>query len=111
VIDMAILPLTARFKSYRGSKENLRRKSVAAAVVAQRISTYVNGLIANNPREIQQYMFASIARDLGLTTEEVRSAISDGGYNGITFGVREDDRRELARFKTGCAQKNAGPAG
>ncbi len=97
---MAALPLTAQFKSYRGSKENLRRKSVQDAFVAQRIATYVNGLVANNPDETQQYIFASIAHDLGVTTEEVRSAISDGGYNGITFGVREENRRALARFKT-----------
>jgi hypothetical protein len=95
---MAILPLTARFKHYRGSKEALHRKSSEAAAVAQRVANHVNTLIANNPDETQQYFFGSIAHDLGLTTDQVRSAISDGGYNGITLRVSKEDRVALARF-------------
>jgi len=93
---MPNLPITPRFKHYRGAKENLQRKSHEAARTARLIADHVNKLIANNPDQIQQYMFANIAHDLGVTTEQVRSAISTGG-NGITIGVDEDDRRELVR--------------
>jgi hypothetical protein len=51
------------------------------------------------------YTFDSIARNLGLTVDEVRSALPEGGYNGISFGVREEDRRALARFKTAPTEK------
>ena len=43
--------------------------------------------------------------NVGVTSEEVRSALPDGGYNGISFGVREEDRRALARFKTAPTEK------
>jgi hypothetical protein len=95
---MVHLPLTARFTDYRGSKDNLRRKATENAVTARRIADHVNGLIANNPDDVQQYFFASIAHDLGVSDEDVRSAISDGGYNGMTLRVTEYDRRELARY-------------
>jgi hypothetical protein len=67
--------------------------------MAHRVAEHVNMLIANNPDAIQEHMFASIAHDLGLSTDQVRSAISDGGYNGITIRVTEDARRELVRYK------------
>ena len=53
---MAALPLIAQFEIYRGSKENLLRKSAEKALVAERIATYVNGLVANNPDEKQMYV-------------------------------------------------------
>lgn len=96
---MPLLPLTPDFKVYRGSKENLRRKATEYNAIAQRVADHVNTLVANNPDEIQQYMFASIARDLRLTIDQVRSAIPDGGYNGITFSVLEAERQALARYK------------
>jgi hypothetical protein len=105
IVEIAPLPLAAQFDIYRGSKEYLLRKSAEKALVAERIATYVNGLVANNPDEKQMYTFASIARNLGVTSEEVRSALPDGGYNGISFGVREEDRRALARFKTASTEK------
>jgi hypothetical protein len=87
-------------KNYRGSKENLRRKTAQQNATGHRIARHVNTLVANNPAEIQQYIFAMIAHDLGIATDEVRSAISDGGYNGITICVTEDARREMNRFKS-----------
>jgi hypothetical protein len=92
-------PIRPHLKSYRGSKDNLRRRAAEYNAKANKIAEHLNTLAANNPAEIQQYMFVYIARDLGFTTEEVRSAISDGGSNGITLGVREDDRRALATYK------------
>ena len=92
-------PLTPNLKSYRGSKPNLTRKNHDYNAMATRVAHHVNVLVADNPNETQQYMFARIAAELGLTTDQVRSAISDGGWNGITVFVTQDDRQELARYK------------
>jgi hypothetical protein len=81
------LPVRPAFDDYRGSKENRLRKAAEFNSMAQRVADHVNSLAANDPHR-QQYMFASIARDLGLTTDQVRSALPDGGYNGITLSVR-----------------------
>jgi hypothetical protein len=97
---MPILPLRPRLKSYRGSKENLHRKNTDYNAMASRVAEHLNTLIANNPDEIQQYFFGMIALDLGLTVEQVWSAISDGGHNGITIRVTEQDRQGMARYKT-----------
>jgi|SRR5947209_5025833 len=96
---MTTFPIRAHRKSYRGSKADLQRMAADYNAKANRVAEHLNTLAANNPAEIQQYMFADLARDLGFTTEEVRSAISDGGYNGITLGVREEGRRALASYK------------
>jgi hypothetical protein len=96
---MSRLPVTPKFKLYRGSKEKLRRQAAAHNAMAQRVADHVNTLAANNPDEVQQYLFATIADDLGLTTDQVRSAISTGGHNGITFGVRDAERAALANCK------------
>jgi|GEM_PF-2408242 len=98
---MANIPLTPHLKNYRGSKEALRRKTAAFNAMAHRVADHVNTLMANNPSEIQQYHFYEIAHDLGLSVDDVRSAISDGGYNGITLGVRDEGRQALACFKRG----------
>lgn len=95
---MPNLPLQPSLRNYRGSNEARRRKITEYNRVAHRVAEHVNRLIANDPKEIQQYFFASLAHDLGFDVDDVRSAISDGGYNGITFGVTEDDRKELARY-------------
>lgn len=96
---MSIFPLRAHQKVYRGAKEKLRREAAEVNAKRHRITEYVNSLAANDPREIQQYSFASIARELGVTDDDVRGAIGDGGYNGITFGVRDAEREALASYK------------
>lgn len=96
---MPILPLSPHLKTYQGAKPELRRKNSAANATAVRIAEYVNGLIANNPDDLQQYYFASIASDLDVTTDQVRNAISDGGFNGITISVRAEDRQKLKRYE------------
>jgi hypothetical protein len=98
-----ILPISPRLKRYSGSKPELMRKSLSEQAIAIKIAEHVNALIANNPSEIQQYIFADIASDLDVTTEQVRSAISDGGYNGITLRVREVDREKLKRYISNLA--------
>lgn len=97
---MPNLPIQPRLKRYRGSKENLRRKTANYNAAAHKVADHVNRLIANNPSDVQQYMFASVAHDLGFTVDDVRSAISDGGYNGRTFWVTEEDRKELEPYKS-----------
>lgn len=96
---MPELPLQPQLVIYRGSKENLRRRADEKNAIRHRVAEYVNQLAANNPDEMQQYFFGNIARELGVPEEEVRSAISDGGYNGITLGVRGPEREALARYK------------
>jgi len=95
---MPYLPLEPNLKRYRGGNQNLQLRNAQANALAQRIADHVNRLIACDPHEMQQYFFAQIALDLGCTTEAVRSAISDGGYNGITLRVSKDDRCALARY-------------
>ncbi|MCC8944199.1 hypothetical protein H8A97_03555 [Bradyrhizobium sp. Arg62] len=93
------LPLQPRLDPYRGSKDNLRRKKVQHNAMARRVVDHLNTLIANNPADRQQYLYYYVARDLGLTAEEVESAVMYGGHNGITVGVTEEGRRALASYK------------
>lgn len=96
---MSIFPIEPQLEVYRGSKENLRRRANEKNAIRHRVAEHVNRLAANNPDECQQYTFATIARELGVPVDEVRAALGDGGYNGITFGVRGPDREALARYK------------
>ena len=84
----------------RALRMHPRRKTAEYNEMATRVVEHVNALIANNADENQQYMFAEIAIDLGLTADQVRSAISYGGHNGITIHVTEEDRVALARYKS-----------
>jgi hypothetical protein len=95
---MPELPVSPRFKRYRGANPNLQRKAAEEATTAQRIADYVSAKIANDPNEHQQILFGFIAIELGVTTEQVRRALP-GGYNGWTFRVDEDDWKALERFK------------
>lgn len=96
---MPVLPLVPHVSRYRGGKRDLQLKNAQANAVAQRVADHINRLIADDPHELQQYLFANIARDLGVSVDVVRAAISDGGYNGITIRVSADDRVALARYK------------
>jgi hypothetical protein len=92
------LPVTPYFKRYRGAKLNLQRKAAEESRAAQRIADYVNARIANDPDEVQQIIFAFVAIEVGVTTEQVRRALP-GGFNGWTFRVDENDRKALERYK------------
>src|SRR5687768_7688690 len=96
---MTIVPLLARWDPYRGQKQNLRRKAQEHNEMANRVVAHLNALIANNPEEVQQYSYAVVAHELGLTADEVYSAIRGGGHNAITIKVTAEDRRNLAPFK------------
>lgn len=86
-------------KIYRGSKEDLRRRSAENFKTAHRIADHIKRLIANNPNEVQRYHFADIARSLGVTIDQVRDTLSDGRHNEITLRIDAADRRELERHK------------
>ncbi|RWM94042.1 MAG: hypothetical protein EOR86_17805 [Mesorhizobium sp.] len=73
---MPILPLVPHVRGYRGGKRDLQLKNAEVHMQARRIADHVNCLIANDPGELQQYFFTSIARDLGVSVEVVRAAIS-----------------------------------
>lgn len=96
---MATIPLTPHLKSYRGAKQDLQRKTAEKNQRYHRIADYVNHLIANDPRPSQQYLFALIAAELKVDVQDVRFAISDGGYNGITLQIFDNDRPALERYK------------
>lgn len=96
---MPLLPLRPRVKGYRGSKPELQRKAAREAATEVRIAEWFNRQIANNPSEVQVHIFADAAHALGVTVEQVRNAVGDGGHNGITIRVTEQDRAELARFR------------
>lgn len=102
---MAEIPLRPNLKRYMGSKPELQRRAAAQNAMAQKIADYVNRRMAVNPSEIQQYLFADIGREVGASADDVRAAISDGGHNGITLGVRGEARRALAQ----CEPKAGDP--
>jgi 16S rRNA C1402 N4-methylase RsmH len=95
------LPSIPRYKRYRGSKPQLQRKNAQEIETAHRIAKEFFRRVADNPLELQVHYFATIAADLGVTTEQVRAAIGGGGYNGITLRIDQTDRRELERYKSG----------
>lgn len=93
------LPLQSRLKGYQGADPKKRRKVAEYNAMAQRVVDHLNTLIANDPDPMQQYFWHGIARDLGLTADEVRAAVMYGGHNGITVDVTEENRKAVARYK------------
>ncbi|MBP0116384.1 hypothetical protein [Bradyrhizobium vignae] len=93
------LPLQPRLKGYRGADPKKRRKAAEHNEMARRVVDHVNKLIANNPEPSQQYLWYEVARDLGLTVEDVESAVMYGGHHGVTVGITEESRRSLAAYK------------
>lgn len=97
---MTRFPVQPKLKQYRGSNARLQRKNHEFNTVAHRAAAHLNRLVANNDSENQQYMFADIAYDIEASVDDVRSAISDGGYNGRTFmGITEEERKALVHYK------------
>lgn len=97
---MSRFPVRPKLKQYRGSNEKLERKNRDYNAMAHKVAAHLNGLVANNPNATQQYMFADIAYTLGYSAEEVRSAVSNGEYNGITFqDISDEERRDLEGYK------------
>ena len=90
---MSLLPLRPHLKVYRGPNACTRQKVAAHNILAQRIAEHVNTLVANDPRPIQNYTFAKIAADLGLTKVQVRSAVSGSVHDRLTFSVTNAHRQ------------------
>lgn len=89
---MIKLPLHPRLKGSTATNAEFNRQ-------AQRIIDHLHRLIAANPNETQQYEYADLARDLGLSVDVVGAAIAYGGNNGITVTVSDHDRKKLARLQ------------
>jgi hypothetical protein len=94
-----MVPLQPRIKKYSGSNERQRQKVNEQNSLHLTIVDYINGLVANDPEELQQYFFGDIALDLGVSVDRVMDAIKNGGVRGITVRVRQEDRPALARYK------------
>jgi hypothetical protein len=100
---MPTLPIKPKLKCYRGLKEKLHRKIENHNRIAYRVTNHINKLIANNPDEMQEYLFDVLVADLSLTTDEVHAAIMEGDGitvrdEGITVRVTNEDRRALAPY-------------
>jgi hypothetical protein len=96
---MTKLPLQPRLDGYRGSDRKKQLKASEHNAMARRVVDHLNNQIANDPDERQQYLYYEIARELELTVEQVESAVMYGGHNGITVGIDEEGRQQLARYR------------
>lgn len=96
---MPDLPFKGRGYRYSGRDERKQQKTAEKNRMVAAIARHANKLVADNPREIQQLYFASIAHELGYDVEIVRHALSKGGYNGITLRVTDEDRSALSPYK------------
>lgn len=96
---MTMFPIRPHLRSYRGA--NQRKQSATAEYnrQASRVAEYLNTKVANDPTSPQVYSFGILARELGVDVDLVREAISDGGYNGISFAVTPEARRALEPYK------------
>ncbi|WP_271519421.1 hypothetical protein [Bradyrhizobium sp. CCBAU 53380] len=94
------IPVEPKLRYYMGASPKLKRENRDYNDVARRAAYHLNTLIANNESDTQQYMFANIARDIGASTDDVRSALSNGGYDGITFtNISAEERKALAPYR------------
>jgi hypothetical protein len=96
---MTQLPLQPRLDSYGGSKVSLVRKAMAHNAMAKNVVEHINRLIAQNVERHQQYFWPTIARNLDLTEDEVRSAVMYGGGGGVTLEVTEEYRIAMSSYK------------
>lgn len=95
---MTLLPLKPHFRPYRGSNERKSRKCINYNNTAQSVADYINVRIVKDSSEVQIYFFGMIAIELGVSEELVHEAISDGGSNGITIRVTDEDRVSLLSY-------------
>lgn len=95
---MAFLPISPKLDSYRGGDARKKRRRDEWNALANRIADHLNRRIATDPAERQQYLFHEIAGRVGCAVDDVRRAIGDGGWNGITIGVTDRDREMLRPF-------------
>ena len=65
-----MVPLTPN--PYRGSDLKQRRKAAEHNALAERVVAHLNKRIADDPDEDQSYNYGFVAKDLGLTAEQIR---------------------------------------
>lgn len=84
---MRTYPVIVPRRSYRGSKEPLRRITAEYNKDALTLERYLNRCIEANPSPIQQYFYEFIAPEVGFTAERVREILFavGCGHNGLTI--------------------------
>lgn len=97
---MPQIPIQGRYKEYRGANAAMRERVAAHNRMVDRIVTHLNTQVANDPAERQQYLYGFVALDLGLTKEQISSAVRDGGSNGISLRVLPADRLAMEHYKS-----------
>lgn len=103
---MPDLPLVGKGYRYAGRDERKHQQVAEKNRLVVAISRHANHKIAHNPRDIQVISFASIAHEVGCDIEVVRHALSNGGANGITVFVTDEDRQELDRYNAQALRIN-----
>lgn len=83
---MVTYPVTVERKTYRGSKETLRRKASEYNRVAAELEEYINGQLLKQTEEVKVYHYHEIAAATGYPLERVREILFsvEGGHNGFT---------------------------
>lgn len=97
---MSQVPIQGRYKEYRGANAAMRERVAAHNRMVDRVVAHLNAQIANDPAEQQQYLYGFVALDLGLTKEQISSAVMYGGSNGISLRVLPEDRLAMERYKS-----------
>jgi hypothetical protein len=89
---MKVFPIHVPRSLYRGSKQSLRQKAADYNRDAAHLEKYLNDRIQASPSPIQQYIYGSIAPDVGLPLERVREILFgvDSGHNGLTVAKTAD---------------------
>jgi hypothetical protein len=95
---MKVFPIHVPRSRYRGGKPSLRQKASDYNRDAERLEKYLNDRIQASPSSVQQYIYGSIAPDVGLPLERVQEILFgvDCGHNGLTVAKTHDAfRREF----------------
>ena len=84
---MAKHPIKITLRPYRGRKETLRQKWLQKLELAHVVEAHINDTVRNSPNQTIVLNYATIAADLGQSTETIRDLLFDidGGYTGITI--------------------------
>jgi hypothetical protein len=87
VSAMPVYPFHVPRSRYRGNNPRLLRKAQRHNEIARACEDYLNRKVTGQRDDVQIYIYGFMARDLGLTTDEVRDVMSpvDCGHNGITI--------------------------
>lgn len=95
---MSQLPLQPKVDGYSGSDVRKLRKAREHNELARNVVDYLHRKLAHLPNGVHQFLWADIAHEMELSTDQVRSTVRYEGHNGITIKVIEDHRTFLNRF-------------